>query len=273
MGVLEGALALLALLIVIALAVRLFESRVAFFPLAGETVTPHSFGVEYDTLSIATSDGERLRGWAIGPHVSRAHVVYFHGNGGNLSVWAPILAGIAGRGYAVLAFDYRGYGMSTGRPSERGLYRDVEAVIERTTEGLRDPKTVVYWGRSLGCTMAAYAATIRAPHGLILESGFPSARSLLRSSPVFAFLAWFSSYRFPCSTFLRQVSVPALVLHGDADHVVPMAQGRALFDSIVGPKRFVTIHGGDHNDPTPSDPHAYWQAVDEFMVSLQTRES
>jgi fermentation-respiration switch protein FrsA (DUF1100 family) len=272
-GVIEGALELLAVLIVVALAVRLFESRFAFFPASGETVTPHSFGVEYETLSIATGDGERLQGWAMRPALPRAYIVYFHGNGGNLSVWAPILAGIASRGYSVLAFDYRGYGVSTGRPSERGLYRDIDAVIERTKERLQPQMTVVYWGRSLGCTLAAYAATIRAPRGLILESGFPSARSLVRSSPILTFLAWFSSYRFPCSEFLRRVSVPVLVIHGDDDHVVPIAQGRELFDGIVGPKRFVTIRGGNHNDLTPSDPHAYWRAVDEFIVSLQAPES
>ena len=65
------------------------------------------------------------------PRVRAAHIVYFHGNGGNLSLWAPILVGIARQGYSVLAFDYRGYGNSTSYPSERGLYRDVEAVVER----------------------------------------------------------------------------------------------------------------------------------------------
>ncbi|HVZ20099.1 MAG TPA: alpha/beta hydrolase [Vicinamibacterales bacterium] len=272
MGVINGVLELLAVLTVVALAVRLLESRFAFFPASGETITPHSFGVEYDTLSIATADGERLHAWAMRPAVPHARIVYFHGNGGNLSVWAPILARIAGRGYSVLAFDYRGYGMSTGRPSERGLYRDVDAVIERTKEW-QEQMIVVYWGRSLGCTMAAYAATVRAPHGLILESGFPSARSLVRSSPVLAVLAWFSSYRFPCREFLRRVNVPVLVMHGDDDHVVPIAQGRELFDGIVGRKRFVTIRGGDHNDLTPGDAHAYWRAVDEFIASVQTWES
>jgi fermentation-respiration switch protein FrsA (DUF1100 family) len=272
-GVIKGVLELLAVLMVVALAVRLLESRVAFVPASGETVTPHAFGVEYNTLSIATTDGERLHAWVMRPAVPHAHIVYFHGNGGNLSVWAPVLARIAGRGYSVLAFDYRGYGLSTGRPSERGLYRDVDALIECTKERLQAQMTVVYWGRSLGCTMAAYAATVRAPDGLILESGFPSMRSLVRSSPVLAVLAWFSSYRFPCCEFLRRVNVPVLVMHGDDDHVVPITQGQELFDGVVGRKGFFTIRGGDHNDVTPGDPHAYWRAVDEFIAGLQTRES
>jgi hypothetical protein len=116
--------------------------------------------------------------------------------------------------------------------------------------------------------MAAYAAAARAPDGLILESGFPDARSLVRSSPALAFLAFFSRYRFPCAEFLRRVNVPVLVMHGDDDHVVPLEQGRRLFDGIAGSKQFVRIRGGDHNDLTPSDPEVYWQAVDRFVASL-----
>ena len=271
MSVVQGAFGLLIVLIVVTLAVRLLESHVAFFPETGETATPASLGVEYQSLTIRTSDGERLQSWAMTHAAPRAHIVYFHGNGGNLSVWAPTLAAIALRGYWLLAFDYRGYGLSTGRPSERGLYRDVTALIEYTAKVLPERTTVVYWGRSLGCTMAAYAATIRAPAGLILESGFPSVRSLVRPTPILAVLARFSSYRFPCSEFLRQVNAPALVMHGDEDHVGPIARGRELFDGIAGPKRFVTIRGGDHNDLPPDAPHAYWRAVDEFIAGLQTR--
>ena len=203
----------------------------------------------------------------------RAQVVYFHGNGGNLSVWTPILAGIARHGYSVLAFDYRGYGVSTGRPSESGLYRDVDAVLERFWSATPQKSPVVYWGRSLGTAMAAYAATVRAPDGVILESGFPDARSLVRTSLPLAFLALFSTYRFPCAEFLRHVNVPVLVMHGDDDHIVPIALGRKLFDSCAGRKQFVTIRGGDHNDFMPNDPQVYWQAVHEFVASLSRRSS
>ncbi len=123
--------------------------------------------------------------------LSESGFAYFHGNGGNLSIWAPILAGIARQGYAVTAFDYRGYGNSTGRPSERGLYRDVDAIVERFWSEPRPAGPVVYWGRSLGRAMAAYAATVRAPDGLIRESTSPDVRSLVRTQPLLALLAVF----------------------------------------------------------------------------------
>jgi fermentation-respiration switch protein FrsA (DUF1100 family) len=263
---------LIAVIVALALAVRAIESSFAFFPSSGETTTPDDFGIRFERASLSAEGGVTLRGWSMSHPAPRARILYFHGNGGNLSVWAPILAGIHRRGYELYAFDYRGYGASTGRPSEQGLYRDVEAAVEwaRPTEAPRVP--VIYWGRSLGTTMAAYAATRRPPDGLILESGFSDARSLLRASPPMAFLSLFSSYKFPTAGWLEKVRSPALVLHGDRDGVIPFAAGRALFDRITGPKQFVVIEGGDHNDAAPPDPKAYWSAIDGFIASLSRHD-
>ena len=270
---LKTAFALAVIVIVVSVLVRLFESRFAFFPVAGETVTPLEYGVAHHTLSIATDDGERLSGWALPNATPRAQVLYFHGNGGNLSIWAPILAATARHGYSVVAFDYRGYGNSSGRPSERGLYHDVDAIVERFWSEARAETPIVYWGRSLGTVMAAYAARRRAPHGLILESGFPDARSLASTSPLLAFLALFSTLRFPGAAFLEDLTAPVLVMHGDHDHVIPIDQGRRLFAKIPGRKQFITIPGGDHNDVAPPDPPAYWRDVGEFVAGLSKRES
>jgi uncharacterized protein len=121
---------------------------------------------------------------------------------------------------------------------------------------------------SLGTTMAAYAATVKRPDGLILEAGFPSARALIRSSPPLAFLELFSTYRFPTADFLKHVDAPVLVMHGDRDRVVPFALGHELFERIPGPKQFVTVHGGDHNDVTAPDEAAYWTALDAFIRTI-----
>jgi fermentation-respiration switch protein FrsA (DUF1100 family) len=265
------ALGITAAIVVLFAFVRLVEPRIAFFPATGESVTPRQLGVDYQPLSISTRGGERLHGWSLAGPAARANIVYFHGNGGNLSVWAPIVAGIARKGYAVLAFDYRGYGLSSGRPTERGLYEDVGAIVEHFWRDAPAGLPVVYWGRSLGVAMAAYAASVRKPDALILEAGFPDARSLLRGSPLLALLELFSSYRFPSAEFLGRLRppVPVLVLHGDNDHVVPIAQGRALFDAIpTSTKQFVSIRGGDHNDALPSEPGTYWGAIEQLVAGL-----
>ena len=250
---------------VVAGLVRAVEPRFAFFPTRDEQATPADFGRPFEATTLETDDGERIRAWLLPSAAPRAVVVYFHGNGGNLSVWLPILAGIQRRGFTVAAIDYRGYGASTGRPSERGLYKDVDTAIAWASRIAAPGVPLVYWGRSLGTAMAAYAATRRRPDRLILEAGFPRARSLLRASPPLAVVSLFSSYRFPTADYARHAGCPILVLHGDADRVIPFEHGRALFDGLTEPKRFVTIRGGDHNDAVPPDQDAYWSAIASFL--------
>jgi len=254
--------------VLIWLLVRWAEPRLAFFPTTGELETPRDFGVAFDALTIDTTDGERLRAWVMRAPAPRANVVYFHGNGANLSNWSPILTGIVRHGYSVFAFDYRGYGQSTGRPTEGGLYRDVDAVVKHARTGQSESTPTIYWGRSLGATMAAYAATVQPPDGIILESGFVHARAAVRSSPILVVLSFFSSYRFPTAEFVNRAKRPVLVMHGNRDSVIPFALGQELFNTVTVAKQFVVIDGGDHNDDVPRDAQAYWSAVDRFVASL-----
>jgi len=280
--VLRAVVAIAAIVVALIVFVRWLEPRFAFFPETGETSTPADLGVDFSTMAIETRDGERLHGWLLRSPAPRARIVYFHGNGGNLSVWTPILSDLARRGYDVLAVDYRGYGRSTGRPSERGLYRDADAIVEHAATAFTGPPQpwhaeapqtrtlpLIYWGRSLGTAVAAYAASRRQPDGIILEAGFPDGRSIVRASPILALLALVSTYRFGTADFLAGVRAPVLVIHGDADRVIPFALGRELFDRLQGAKTFVTIPGGDHNDVRPADERTYWNAVDAFVGSLK----
>jgi len=245
--------------------VRSFEASLAFFPTPGEDATPASYGAPFTPTTVTTSDGERIRVWHLTHDNPRARVVYFHGNGGNLSLWSDILVAIARRGYDVVAFDYRGYGLSTGAPTEQGLYRDTEAVLALVHDRLRRIDIpLIYWGRSLGATMAAYAATLRQPDGVIVESGFPSMRAVARANPVLWALSWFSSYEFPTARFLSQSRARVLVMHGDRDSVIPYGLGQELHAGLSGDTQFVTIKNGDHNDAQPADADAYWRAVDQF---------
>jgi fermentation-respiration switch protein FrsA (DUF1100 family) len=255
----------------VAVMVRLSEASLAFFPLRGETDTPRTFGAAYEALDLTTGDGQRVRAWWLPNPSARATVLYFHGNGGNLSMWAPILVTLASRGFAVLAIDSRGYGLSTAQPSAAGLYQDVAAAVAGVPARPARPRgPLLYWGRSLGALLAARAASRRAPDGLVLEAGFPSMRSVVRGSPLWV-LSWFSSYRFPADRWLRDVSCPTLVLHGDRDRVIPFPLGQELFAAVRGPKRFVVVPGGDHNDAEAPDPRAYWGAVDAFVDDLPPR--
>jgi fermentation-respiration switch protein FrsA (DUF1100 family) len=259
---------LAAIVVGLSLFVRWLEPQMAFFPTPGEDVTPRTYGIAFEPITIATADGERLRAWRMDASSPRARVLYFHGNGGNLSNWAPILAAIVKRGYSIAAIDYRGYGLSTGRPTERGLYRDADAFVRAVwTDGDARVPTI-FWGRSLGTAVAAYAATVRKADGLVIESGFPDGRSIFRGSPLFAVLSLFATYRFPTAGFVNRARVPVLQMHGDRDSVIPFALGQELFGRIEGSKQFVVIAGADHNDEAPRDAAAYWGAIDRFVESV-----
>ena len=259
--------------VVLALLVRRFEPRFAFFPFPGENRTPAAFGVPFTSLTIDTADGERLRAWHLTRPDAVAQVIYFHGNGGNLSVWSDVLVGIVEHGYEVIAVDYRGFGLSSGAPTEQGLYRDVDATLATVHADLRRRNLpLIYWGRSIGTAMAAYAASRQAPDGVILEAGFPNARAIFQNSPVMLALTLFATYRFPTAEWMSGVTAPALVLHGDQDSVIPYGLGQRLYESLPGPKRFMTIAGGDHNDPLPPDAALYWGAIKEFITSIPARQ-
>lgn len=260
---------ILAAVVFLKLFALLFEARLTFFPFKGLDDTPRHRGIPYEDFRVTTMDGETIHGWKIDHPAPLADILYFHGNGGNLSIWLPILESLHRQGFRIVAPDYRGYGLSTGSPSERGLYRDIDAVVDRYWAQPRRPGIpTLYWGRSLGATMAAYAATRRAPDGLILEGAFPSARSVLTTNPVLAVLGLFSSYRFPTAAFLAGVHVPVLVMHGDADRVIPYRLGEQLYSAIRGRKRFHRIAGGDHNDLSPPHPEAYWGAVRQLVADV-----
>lgn len=267
---LGAVLIVVAVLAVITWYVRQVEPRMAFFPLEGEDITPQSHGLEYVPDTILTDDGERLRVWHVPRADAVAQVVYFHGNGGNLSLWSDVLVGLWRQGFDVTAVDYRGYGLSTGSPSEQGLYRDVDATLRFIEQRPRLAGVpLIYWGRSLGTVMAAYAASRRAADGVVLEAGFPSMRSVLETNPLLWVVSWASSYRMPTAEWMSSVRQPTLVLHGDRDSVIPYRLGRRLYESLPGPKTFVTIPGGDHNEPVPEDAENYWRAIQAFIKHLR----
>jgi fermentation-respiration switch protein FrsA (DUF1100 family) len=196
-------------------------------------------------------------------------VIYWHGNGGNLSLWLDVIAGLRARGYSVLAVDYRGYGASTGTPSERGIYRDADAATAYFRAHLASKEVpVVVWGRSLGCAVASYSASRTPPDALVLESPFPDVAALFARNPVMRVLSMFSSYTFSTATHLARYSGPLLVVHGDADSIIPFSGGRRVFDgSPSNPKTFLALAGADHNDSHAGHPD-YWTAIDRFVAAL-----
>lgn len=229
--------------------IRTLLHSLLYFPSRAIVQTPDRAGLDFRDLVLETDDGERLHGWWIGARTeSLGHLLLCHGNAGNVGDRVLHAALLTAAGFDVLLFDYRGYGRSSGRPSEEGTYRDARAALACLLEQPKvDAARVIYLGESLGGAVAVDLALERPPAGLVLLSAFSSVRELGRLH--YPFLpASLIPDAYPTVRRIHDLHAPLLVLHGDRDDIVPLSQGRALFEAAPGPKRMHVFPGVGHND-------------------------
>jgi uncharacterized protein len=220
---------------------------------------------------LCARDGVRLHAWWLESPGSRCVTLYLHGNGDNLSVRPGHLREMIAAGSSVLILDYRGYGKSAGWPTERGLYRDAEAGYDYLiSQGWR-PGQIVLHGESLGAAVAVDLATRRRCAGLILECPITSASDMAHKfvpvlGPLFV-------HGFNARRKIARVHTPVLIIHGDADRMVPYAMGRALFEAASEPKSFWTVEGARHLNIVEVAGPRYRERLREFYEScLPDRE-
>ena len=231
---------------------RWVESAITFHPdaIGPERALPPPRGAE--DVWFAAPDGTRLHGWYFRSETPEvASIVYFHGNGGNITNVDWIGEAFAKRGFNVFLFDYRGYGRSAGSPgAESGLYLDGEAAVDFLINNKRtSPDRIVLYGQSLGTAIATEVATRRSVGALVLESGFSSASSVAASALPWlpSFLHFLARNRFESARKLARIKVPVLITHGDPDPVIPTDESRALFAAANEPKKLLIVPGGGHN--------------------------
>lgn len=191
-------------------------------------------------------------------------LLFSHGNGEDLGHIRSYLADLRDGGFSVLAFDYEGYGLSTGGPpGERATYRDIEAVYDYATRELGvAPDRLLVHGRSVGTGPSLHLAATRPVGGLIVESGFTSAFRVMTHIPLLPF------DKFPNLERIRQVQVPVLVIHGTDDEVIPFRMGRQLFDAAREPKTKLWVQGAGHNDLAWVAGASYRDALRAFAATL-----
>jgi uncharacterized protein len=194
-----------------------------------------------------TADGEKVIVWTVPPKAGKPLILYFHGNGGALRHRVDRFRAWAQDGAGLVALSYRGYGGSTGSPSEAGLIADAETAYAFAAARM-PPQRIVVFGESLGSGVAVALAATHRIGGLVREAPFTSA------ADVGAAAYWYLPVRllmkdpFHSDTRIGRVTAPLLVLHGARDGVVPIAQGERLFLLANEPKRFVRFAEGGHND-------------------------
>ncbi|RMI29890.1 alpha/beta hydrolase [Nocardia stercoris] len=230
--------------------VRPVLELLVFRPEAGGTGTPADYGLDYTDVPVVTADGCELSAWFVRARGGRAplgHILYAHGNAGNISGRMPVLALLADAGFDVLVFDYRGYGRSTGRPSEQGMYLDARAArAALLAQPEVDPERVLYFGKSLGGGVLLELAQAHPPAGLILVSTFTGLRDVVRS--LYPLLPAFTMPdAFPSLRRVRTLRSPVLIMHGERDELVPVGMGRDLFAAAPEPKRLHIYPRAMHN--------------------------
>ena len=254
---LRVALAVAAVYALFAALVWLFADRLVFQP------QPPTYRASSALLRIPVDGGDTVAArWL--PNPGAAYTLLFsHGNAEDLGDLEPFLRDLHAAGLQVLAWDYRGYGASTGRPSERTVYRDAEAVFAHLTGALGvPPERVIAHGRSLGGGPATYLASRHPVAGLVLESTFTSVFAVAPGVPILPFDKFRNERR------LARVRSPVLVIHGTEDEVVAFSHGERLFQAAPGPRRRLWIDGAGHNDLLIVAGDRYYAALRELAAWL-----
>jgi hypothetical protein len=223
------------------------QRSLQYFPERRRTA-PRAVGLpEAEEAVLDTADGEHVIVWHVPPRQGRPVFLYFHGNGGSLRWRAERFRALITDGSGLVALSYRGYGGSSGRPTETGLVEDAAAAYAFAIA--RYPaEHIVLWGESLGSALALAVAAEKPVGRLVLEAPFTSAADVGAQHYWFVPVRLFMKDQFRSDLRASKVTAPVLVVHGENDTIVPMTLGKRLYGLIQAPKRFVRIAGAGHND-------------------------
>jgi fermentation-respiration switch protein FrsA (DUF1100 family) len=239
------------------------QRALMYFPERTRTAPAAAGFAKAEEIELITSDGERVIAWHVPPRGEKPVVLYFQGNGGALNLRAQRFARIVADGTGLLALSYRGYGGSTGRPSEAGLLRDAEATYAYAAARYPAERLVPY-GESLGSGVAVALAAEHIVGKFILEAPFTSAVDIGAAAYPFLPVRLLMHDTFRSDERIGKVTAPVLVLHGARDTIVPISYGERLYALISAPKKFVRFPEGHHSD---LDSHGAQAAVGDFLTT------
>lgn len=213
-----------------------------------------------DTLKLKTSDGETLSAYFLEAPGSKDVLLYSHGNGEDIGDIRPLLRKFQERGISVLAYDYPGYGTSSGQPSEKGLYAAADAAfLYLTGEKGYAPQSITLYGRSLGGGPSCWLADRYPVAGLILDGAFSSTFRVMTRVKLLPF------DKFDNLAILPNVNCPALLIHGKQDIVVPFEHALKIEKALPTPPKTLWVETANHNNLIESAGDRYWETVLGFI--------
>jgi pimeloyl-ACP methyl ester carboxylesterase len=224
------------------------QSRYVYFPDRVLGATPADEGMAFDDVTLRTEDGETIHGWYVSAASNGAVILLCHGNAGNLGDRVDTIRRFHDQGLDVFAFDYRGYGRSSGRPGEAGTYRDAAAAWDYLVRRGIAPRRIVPFGESLGGAVAAWLAEQRPVGAVVLRSAFTSVPDMAARLYPYLPVRPFCRIRYDTLARMPNLRCPVLVAHSPDDEVVPFAHGQALFDAAKPPKQLVPLQGYHNTD-------------------------
>jgi len=241
-----------------------FQRALMYFPDTTRTQPAQAGLPQAAEVTLRSEDGETLIAWHVAARGDKPVVLYFQGNGGGLNLRAERFRRLTADGTGLLALSYRGYGGSSGKPSEDGLILDARAAYDFAAA--RTPaRRIVLWGESLGSAVAIALAAGREVGGLMLDAPFTSAADVGAAAYPFAPVRWLIKDAFRSDQRIARISAPLLVMHGERDRIVPISFGERLFALAREPKRMVRFPQAGHVD---LDDHGAAKVVKEFLAAL-----
>ncbi len=223
----------------------------------------------FEEVFLTTGDGVRLHGWffpaAVNPSRPRQVILFCHGNAGNLSHRLPHFQILLETGASVFAFDYRGYGRSTGTPGELGTYLDAQVAYQWLRNKGFAPREIVAMGESLGGGVACELACRESLGGLILQSTFTSVPDVAAETVPWFPVRWFLGTHYNTHQKLPGVKIPVLILHSRGDRMIPFHHAERNYAAANQPKYFAEL-AGDHNETLIAGRERYREAVGKFLA-------
>ena len=252
---------------IIALALFFLQRSLIFPATPGMDRTPAAAGLAFEEL-FREVDGFQTHAWYVPLENHRGVALFSHGNAGNLAGRVESIQLLRSFGFSVLAYDYGGYGLSTGKPSEKRCYADIRSMWDYLVNERGVPASeILLFGRSLGAGPTAELARDVQPRAVVLESAFLSVPDIAKRTKLFRPLTWLIRHRFANKNKVASITAPLLIIHSPDDEIIPYAHGRALFERATEPKTFLEIRG-DHNLGFVISEAAYRKGWEAFLTPI-----
>ena len=251
-----------------------FQRNLMYFPYGSELQEPSLSGIEdYQIVTVRTELGHNVKGWYKAPQNGQSDVViFFHGNGTINGPWYEKLRVFMRDGYGAFYAEYPGYAGNEGEPTEKNIYSSARAYIDwLTNEASVVGENIILYGESLGTGVAVQMATEYEVKAVILESPFTSTADVAKRKYFMYPVDFVMLDQYRSEDKINDVDEPLLIIHGDADDIVPYVFGQRLFDAAdKDNKYFYTVQGHGHQNSFTVDAYA---KMLEFLRGLENSDS